>query len=196
MIGPAPGRGADHRDAARGARLGRDLGRLSRSSSRSAPAAACSSIRAPAMASRRPSRCRARSTTCSARRSTCCRSCSTRSASGAASCSGTATAPRSRRIYAGSVQDHRVRGLVLMAPHFFVEAARPRRDREDRARLRDERPARPARAPPRRCRCRLPRLERCLARSAVSRAFDITEALAYIRVPVLASRAKPTRTAR
>jgi pimeloyl-ACP methyl ester carboxylesterase len=24
-------------------------------------------------------------------------------------------------IYAGSVQDHRVRGLVLMAPHFFVE---------------------------------------------------------------------------
>ena len=25
-------------------------------------------------------------------------------------------------IYAGSVQDHRVRGLVLIAPHFFVEA--------------------------------------------------------------------------
>jgi pimeloyl-ACP methyl ester carboxylesterase len=25
-------------------------------------------------------------------------------------------------IYAGSVQDHRVRGLVLMAPHFFAEA--------------------------------------------------------------------------
>jgi pimeloyl-ACP methyl ester carboxylesterase len=25
-------------------------------------------------------------------------------------------------IYAGSVQDHRVRGLVLMAPHFFTEA--------------------------------------------------------------------------
>lgn len=24
-------------------------------------------------------------------------------------------------IYAGSVQDHRIRGLVLMAPHFFVE---------------------------------------------------------------------------
>ena len=24
-------------------------------------------------------------------------------------------------IYAGSVQDHRVRGLVLMAPHFFTE---------------------------------------------------------------------------
>jgi pimeloyl-ACP methyl ester carboxylesterase len=24
-------------------------------------------------------------------------------------------------IYAGSIQDHRVRGLVLMAPHFFVE---------------------------------------------------------------------------
>src|SRR5262249_24725661 len=25
-------------------------------------------------------------------------------------------------IYAGSVQDHRVRGLVLIAPHFFTEA--------------------------------------------------------------------------
>src|SRR6185312_16980573 len=25
--------------------------------------------------------------------------------------------------YAGSVQDHRVRGLVLMAPHFFMEAS-------------------------------------------------------------------------
>jgi len=25
--------------------------------------------------------------------------------------------------YAGSVQDHRVRGLVLMAPHFFMEQA-------------------------------------------------------------------------
>ena len=24
-------------------------------------------------------------------------------------------------IYAGSVQDHRVRGLVFMAPHFFTE---------------------------------------------------------------------------
>src|SRR5205807_5929375 len=24
-------------------------------------------------------------------------------------------------IYAGSIQDHRVRGLVLMAPHFFTE---------------------------------------------------------------------------
>ncbi|MBV1927269.1 MAG: alpha/beta hydrolase, partial [Rhodobacteraceae bacterium] len=26
-------------------------------------------------------------------------------------------------IYAGSVQDHRVRGLILMAPHFFTEPA-------------------------------------------------------------------------
>src|SRR3954467_5572082 len=25
--------------------------------------------------------------------------------------------------YAGSVQDHRVRGLILMAPHFFMEAS-------------------------------------------------------------------------
>ena len=51
----------------------------------------------------------------------CCRACSRRSASGAGFCSATATAPRSPTIYAGSVQDHRVRGLVLIAPHFFTE---------------------------------------------------------------------------
>ena len=34
--------------------------------------------------------------------------------------------------YAGSVQDHRVRGLVLMAPHFFMEASDSPSDPQDR----------------------------------------------------------------
>jgi pimeloyl-ACP methyl ester carboxylesterase len=87
-------------------------------------------------------------------------------------------------VYAGSVQDHRVRGLVLMAPHFFTEKmglAEIRRTRDEFAAgaLRDK-----------------------LARwhSDVDGAFrswvepwldpdfekwDITEALGYIRVPIL-----------
>jgi pimeloyl-ACP methyl ester carboxylesterase len=87
-------------------------------------------------------------------------------------------------IYAGGVQDHRVRGLVLMAPHFFTEAmglAEIRRAHEDYAsgNLRDK-------------------LKRW--HSDVDSAFnswsgpwldarfrhwDITEALGYIRVPIL-----------
>ena len=70
-------------------------------------------------------------------------------------------------IYAGSVQDHRVRGLVLMAPHFFTEdmgiaeIARAKEAfetgdlREKLARWHADR------------RQRLPRLERPLARSRI-----------------------------
>ncbi len=87
-------------------------------------------------------------------------------------------------IYAGSVQDHRVRGLVLIAPHFFTEEmglAEIRRARKsfDSGALREK-------------------LERWHA--DVDGAFrswnepwldpdfrnwDITEALGYIRVPIL-----------
>jgi pimeloyl-ACP methyl ester carboxylesterase len=87
-------------------------------------------------------------------------------------------------IYAGSVQDHRVRGLVLMAPHFFTEEmglAEIRRTRDEFATgtLREK-------------------LKRWHA--DVDGAFgswvepwlnpdfekwDITEALDYIRVPIL-----------
>ena len=42
-------------------------------------------------------------------------------------------------IYAGSAQDHRVGGLVLIAPHFFTEDARHRLDRRGA-----RRPTRPA----------------------------------------------------
>ena len=87
-------------------------------------------------------------------------------------------------IYAGGVQDHRVRGLVLMAPHFFTEEmglAEIRRAGEafDPGILRDK-------------------LKRWHAdvdgafRSWIGpwldpdfRKWDITEALGYIRVPIL-----------
>jgi pimeloyl-ACP methyl ester carboxylesterase len=87
-------------------------------------------------------------------------------------------------IYAGSVQDHRVRGLVLIAPHFFTEpmglaAIRRTRDEFASGGLRD-------------------RLKRWhddvdgAFRSWVEpwlnpefEKWDITEPLGYIRVPIL-----------
>ena len=87
-------------------------------------------------------------------------------------------------IYAGSVQDHRVRGLVLMAPHFFVEdvglaaisAARQAFATSD---LRE----------------RLARWHADVDNAFRGwndawldpdfRAWDITEMLAYVRVPIL-----------
>jgi pimeloyl-ACP methyl ester carboxylesterase len=87
-------------------------------------------------------------------------------------------------IYAGSVQDHRVRGLVLMAPHFFTEEmglAQIRRTSEEyeSGDLRD----------------RLKRWHDDVDSAFFSwsgpwlnpefRAWDITEALGYIRVPIL-----------
>src|SRR6202021_3015087 len=87
-------------------------------------------------------------------------------------------------IYAGSVQDHLVRGLVLMAPHFFTEdmgLAQIRRANEDylSGNLRE----------------RLKRWHDDVDSAFHSwngpwldpefRAWDITEALGYIRVPIL-----------
>jgi pimeloyl-ACP methyl ester carboxylesterase len=87
-------------------------------------------------------------------------------------------------IYAGSVQDHRIRGLVLMAPHFFIEdmgiAEIERANAAFNAGTLRE------------------KLERwhsdvdCAFRSWSEpwlhpdfRKWDITEALGYIRVPIL-----------
>jgi pimeloyl-ACP methyl ester carboxylesterase len=87
-------------------------------------------------------------------------------------------------IYAGSVQDHRVRGLVLMAPHFFTEdmgLAQIRRTNEDyeSGNFREK----------------LKRWHDDVDSAFHSwsgpwlnpefRAWDITEALGYIRVPIL-----------
>ena len=87
-------------------------------------------------------------------------------------------------IYAGSVQDHRVRGLVLIAPHFFTEEMGLAEIR----RTSDEYAAGPLRD----------KLKRwhgdvdCAFRTWNGpwlhpdfRHWDITEALGYIRVPIL-----------
>jgi pimeloyl-ACP methyl ester carboxylesterase len=87
-------------------------------------------------------------------------------------------------IYAGSVQDHRVRGLVLIAPHFFTEAMglaeirRARRSFESGA-LRER--LRPYHAD-------VDAAFRSWNDPWLDPAFetwDITEALGYIRVPIL-----------
>jgi pimeloyl-ACP methyl ester carboxylesterase len=85
--------------------------------------------------------------------------------------------------YAGSVQDHRVRGLVLMAPHFFMEASNIEAIRKTVASYEAD---------------LRPRLARHHADVDTAfrgwsgawldpgfEKFDTTDALAYIRVPVL-----------
>ncbi len=87
-------------------------------------------------------------------------------------------------IYAGSVQDHRVRGLVLMAAHFFTEemglaAIRQTRDEFANGGLRDK----------------LKRWHVDVDGAFLSwvepwldpafKKWDITDALGYIRVPIL-----------
>ena len=88
-------------------------------------------------------------------------------------------------IYAGSIQDHRVRGLVLMAPHFICEDVSSEVDRGGARRLR--RQATCARS----LRTGIPM---STTRSAagtmsgsrtISAQWDISEELAYIRVPIL-----------
>ena len=87
-------------------------------------------------------------------------------------------------IYAGSVQDHRVRGLVLMAPHFFTEdmgIAQIRRTKEDyeSGNLREK------------LKCWHDDVDSAFYSwngpwlDPEFRDWDITEALGYIRVPIL-----------
>lgn len=87
-------------------------------------------------------------------------------------------------IYAGSVQDHRVRGLVLIAPHFFTEAMGIAEIERARAAFASGK-----------LREKLKRWHadvECAFRSwsepwldPAFRRWDITEALGYIRVPML-----------
>ena len=87
-------------------------------------------------------------------------------------------------IYAGSVQDHRVRGLVLIAPHFFIEEmglAEIRRAREAFA-------AGPLREKLKRWHADVDCAFRSWSEPWLDpqfRKWDITEALGYIRVPML-----------
>src|ERR1700728_3663112 len=87
-------------------------------------------------------------------------------------------------IYAGSIQDHRVRGLVLVAPHFFTEEMGLAEIR----RARDAFAAGPLREKLKRWHADVD----CAFRSWSEpwlhpdfRKWDITEALGYIRVPIL-----------
>jgi pimeloyl-ACP methyl ester carboxylesterase len=87
-------------------------------------------------------------------------------------------------IYAGSVQDHRTRGLVLIAPHFFTEEmglAEIRRAREAFA-------AGPLREKLKRWHVDVDCAFRSWSEPWLDpqfRNWDITEALRYIRVPIL-----------
>jgi len=95
--------------------------------------------------------------------------------------------------YAGSHQDHRVRGLVLMAPHFFVEP-------QGLAEIRNARTAYETTD----LRARLARHHADVDAAfrgwneawldpQFESTFDITEALAYIRVPILAVQGEADR---
>src|SRR6516164_3975617 len=93
-------------------------GAISRTGFRRQPAPACSSIRAPAMALQALFRCRARSTTCASKRSRFCQSCWRQSAFAAAFCSDTPTAPRLPQSMPAA---SRIIAFALIAPHFVVE---------------------------------------------------------------------------
>ena len=92
-------------------------------------------------------------------------------------------------IYAGSHQDHRVGGLVLIAPHFFTEDSGIASIAEAQEGLRDRRPAGAAGALACRRRQRLQRLERRLARSGFP-------PLGHHRIPRLYPRAGADRAGR
>jgi pimeloyl-ACP methyl ester carboxylesterase len=87
-------------------------------------------------------------------------------------------------IYVGSVQDHRVRGLVLVAPHFFTEEMGLAEIR----RTRDEFEAGGLREKLRRWHADVDGAFRSWVEPWLdpeSTRWDITEALGYIRVPIL-----------
>src|SRR5580704_9301597 len=87
-------------------------------------------------------------------------------------------------IYAGSIQDHRVRGLVLMAPHFFTEDM----GIAEIARARDAYATTPLREKLARWHADVDNAFKGWNDAWLDPAFrrwDITDALAYIRVPVL-----------
>jgi pimeloyl-ACP methyl ester carboxylesterase len=87
-------------------------------------------------------------------------------------------------IYAGSIQDHRVRGLVLMAPHFFTEEM----GLAEIARARDAYAAGELRAKLSRWHADVDNAFHGWKGAWLDpefRQWDIAEELAYIRVPIL-----------
>ena len=129
------------------------------------PAPASSSIRAPATANRARSRCRARSPTCTTRRATTLPRLLDAIGFQRGLLVGHSDGASIAAIYAGSHQDHRVGGLVLIAPHFFTEDAGIASIEEARKAYETTDLRAAARALACRCRQRLQGLERRLARS-------------------------------
>ncbi len=87
-------------------------------------------------------------------------------------------------IYSGSVQDHRIRGLVLIAPHFFTEEMGLAEIRRARAAF----AAGPLREKLKRWHADVDYAFRSWSEPWLDPQFakwDITEALGYIRVPIL-----------
>jgi pimeloyl-ACP methyl ester carboxylesterase len=88
-------------------------------------------------------------------------------------------------IYAGSLQDHRVRGLALLAPHFFVEAF----SLEEIRRAKERYAAGDLREKLSRHHADVDNAFRgwndAWLDPDFGRVFDIVEPLAYIRVPIL-----------
>ena len=87
-------------------------------------------------------------------------------------------------IYAGSVQDHRIRGLVLMAPHFFTEAI----GLNEIARARKSFATGALREKLNRWHADIDSAFRSWNEPWLDPAFrdwDVTEVLSYIRVPIL-----------
>ena len=115
--------------------------------------------------------------------STCCRACSTAIGFQRGILFGHSDGASIATIYAGGVQDHRVRGLVLIAPHFFTEEIGLAEIRCTKEPFVSGGVARPPQA--------LAADVDGGSRSGVSRGsiriskWDITEALGYIRVPIL-----------
>ncbi len=125
-----------------------------------------------------------RSATCTRKRRTRCRGCSTRSDFSAAFCSDTATARRSRRSMPARIRIIACAGLVLMAPHFIVEEMSVKSIAEAREAYNKGD-----------LRARSPNIiPMSMSRSAAGTMsgsktifgeWDISEELAYIRVPIL-----------
>ncbi len=161
-------------------------GAISRTGLRQRRAAACSSTHAQVTVHRARSPCRVRSTTCTSKRSMCCRRCWRRTGFRRGLLVGHSDGASIAAIYAGGVQDHRIRGLSLIAPHFIVEDISVRSIAAITTKYEQLRSARKTLALARRRRQRLLWLERCVARPGVPR-------LGYLRISHLHPRAGADR---
>ena len=121
MIGPAPAEAPTIVMLHEGLGSAALWGDFPRQACRPRPVSACSPIRAPAMAPRARSRCRGRSITCMSRRSRSLPKLLDAIGFRRGLLLGHSDGASIAAIYAGGVQDHRVQGVAMIAPHFIVE---------------------------------------------------------------------------